>query len=115
MQINKVRNGKVIKRLDIPIHQSCYGGITKSELMESVEKENQLAQQDLKMERTKDKKNALESYVYEMRDKVHFTFNCFIILPILQALRTQLNNTIMQADSEYVPEFCFCGRQGRNL
>ncbi|XP_044478180.1 heat shock 70 kDa protein 16-like isoform X1 [Mangifera indica] len=76
-EINKVRNGKVIKRLDIPIHQSCYGGITKSELMESVEKENQLAQQDLKMERTKDKKNALESYVYEMRDKILSMYQSF--------------------------------------
>ncbi|KAJ0018175.1 hypothetical protein Pint_10955 [Pistacia integerrima] len=76
-EIDKVRNGKVIKRLEIPINQSVYGGITKSELSEAIEKENQLAQQDLKMERTKDKKNALESCVYEMRDKILSTYQSF--------------------------------------
>lgn len=89
MQIDKVRNGKVIKRLEIPVNQSVYGGITKRELSEAIEKENQLAQQDLKMEQTKDMKNALESYVYEMRDKVHLTFDCYNIFPILKAIRTE--------------------------
>lgn len=40
------------------------------ELSDAEKKELQLVQQDLKMEHTKDKKNALESYVYDMRDKV---------------------------------------------
>jgi heat shock protein 4 len=40
------------------------------ELSDAEKKELQLVQQDLKMEHTKDKKNALESYVYEMHEKV---------------------------------------------
>lgn len=44
--------------------------MTMAELSEAQQKEIQLAQQDRTMEQTKDKKNALESYVYEMRNKV---------------------------------------------
>ncbi|KAL5775370.1 hypothetical protein ACOSP7_012927 [Xanthoceras sorbifolium] len=69
-EIDKARKGKDIKRLEIPVNESVYGGMTKTEVAEAVQKELQLAEQDLKMERTKDKKNALESYVYEMRDKI---------------------------------------------
>lgn len=44
--------------------------MSKVDILEAQEKEVQLAQQDRTMEDTKDKKNALESYVYEMRNKV---------------------------------------------
>jgi hypothetical protein len=36
----------------------------------AIEKEYEMALQDRVMEETKDKKNAVESYVYAMRDKV---------------------------------------------
>lgn len=65
-----MRKNKVVKRLDIPVREHVYGGMADAELLEARKKELQLLQQDLKMEHTKDKKNALESYVYEMRDKV---------------------------------------------
>lgn len=51
--------------------ENTYGGMTKAEILEAQEKEFQLTQQDRTMELTKDKKNSLESYVYEMRTKVH--------------------------------------------
>ncbi|XP_068311127.1 heat shock 70 kDa protein 16-like isoform X4 [Pyrus communis] len=63
------RNNKATRRLEIPVSESIYGGMTNAELSEAQEKELQLAQQDRIMEQTKDKKNALESYVYEMRNK----------------------------------------------
>ncbi|KAG6776856.1 hypothetical protein POTOM_016646 [Populus tomentosa] len=66
---DEIRKGKNFKRLEIPVSEEVYGGMTKAELSEAEKIELQLAQQDLKMERIKDKKNALESYVYEMRDK----------------------------------------------
>jgi heat shock protein 4 len=65
-----MRNSKVMKRLVIDVSESVYGGMTNAELSDAKEKEYQLVQQDSKIEDTKDKKNALESYVYEMRDKV---------------------------------------------
>lgn len=54
--------------------ENIYGGMTKAEIMEAQEKELQLTQQDRAMELTKDKKNSLESYVYEMRSKVQFQY-----------------------------------------
>lgn len=83
MQEGIVRKGKLTKRM-IPVNESVYGGMTKAELSEAVAKEHQLVQQDLKMERTKEKKNALESYVYEMRDKVHFRHSSYNNLPIVK-------------------------------
>lgn len=48
--------------------------MTKAQLSEAQGKELQLAQQDRAMEQTKDKKNALESYVYDMRNKVQLVY-----------------------------------------
>ncbi|XP_021889135.1 heat shock 70 kDa protein 16 [Carica papaya] len=69
-QADEVRLGNATKRLEIPVSENVYGGMTKAEYADAVEKESFLVQQDLKMEQTKDKKNALESYVYEIRDKI---------------------------------------------
>ncbi|XVF87723.1 hypothetical protein PTKIN_Ptkin18bG0143700 [Pterospermum kingtungense] len=71
------RKGKVVKRLQISISESICGGMDRAELAKAEEKECWLMQQDLKMEQTKDKKNALESYVYEMRDKILNTYRSF--------------------------------------
>lgn len=74
---DEIRKGKIFKRLEIPVSEEVYGGMTKAELSEAEKIELQLAQQDLKMERMKDKKNALESYVYEMRDKIFSKYQSF--------------------------------------
>ncbi|XWS19423.1 hypothetical protein CRYUN_Cryun31cG0014600 [Craigia yunnanensis] len=71
------RKGRVVKRLEIPITASICGGMERDELAKAEEKEHLLMQQDLKMEQTKDKKNALESYVYEIRDKILNTYRSF--------------------------------------
>jgi heat shock protein 4 len=65
---------KAIKRMEIPVAETVSGALTKDELSEAKQRENSLVEQDLKMESTKDKKNALESYVYEMRDKMLNTY-----------------------------------------
>ncbi|KAL4628400.1 hypothetical protein ACB092_05G235800 [Castanea dentata] len=69
-----LRKSKFVKRLDIPVSECVFGGIAKAELSEAEKIEHQLVQQDLKMEHAKEMKNALESYVYEMRDKVLHTY-----------------------------------------
>ncbi|KAE8125563.1 hypothetical protein FH972_020352 [Carpinus fangiana] len=72
-----MRKDRVTRRLDIPVTENIYGGMTMAELSEAQEKEIQLAQQDRTMEQTKDKKNALESYVYETRNKLFNTYRSF--------------------------------------
>lgn len=54
----------------MPVNENVYGGMTKAEISEALEKELQLAQQDRIVEQTKEKKNSLESFVYDMRSKV---------------------------------------------
>ncbi|KAJ6397104.1 hypothetical protein OIU77_022028 [Salix suchowensis] len=75
--VDGIRKGRIFKRLEIPVSEEVYGGMTKAELSEAEKIELWLAQQDLKMERIKDKKNALESYVYEMRDKIFSKYESF--------------------------------------
>lgn len=70
MQANATKKNKSPRRLEIPVTENVYGGMTRGEVSEAQAKELQLAQQDRIMEETKNKKNALESYVYEMRNKV---------------------------------------------
>ncbi|KAK5792010.1 heat shock 70 kDa protein 16 isoform X1 [Gossypium arboreum] len=76
-QAGVARRGKAVKRLEIPISESVCDGMKRDEIAKAEEKERWLMQQDLKMEQTKDKKNALESYVYEMRDKILNAYRSF--------------------------------------
>lgn len=70
MQGHKSRSERSIQRQELPITEYIYGAMSKQELLEAQEQEQQLAYQDKLMERTKDRKNALESYVYDTRNKV---------------------------------------------
>jgi heat shock 70kDa protein 4 len=54
----------------VPVQEVIYGALPAEELQKACEKEFEMALQDRVMEETKDKKNALEAYVYEMRNKV---------------------------------------------
>ncbi|XVF70652.1 hypothetical protein PTKIN_Ptkin11bG0179300 [Pterospermum kingtungense] len=74
---NGTTNGKAIRRLEIPVCENIYGAMTKVDLMEAQDKELKLAQQDRTVEQTKEKKNSLESYVYEMRNKLFNTYRGF--------------------------------------
>ncbi|KAF2285778.1 hypothetical protein GH714_007753 [Hevea brasiliensis] len=62
----------------MPVTENIYGGMTEAELSEAKEKEFQLAQQDKLVEQAKDQKNALESYVYETRNKLFNTYRSFV-------------------------------------
>ncbi|XP_051125436.1 heat shock 70 kDa protein 16 [Andrographis paniculata] len=73
----EIRRLKAMRRQDIYIDEVMYGGMTQGDLSQAKEKELQLAQQDVKMERTKDKKNALEAYVYETRNKLFNAYRSF--------------------------------------
>ncbi|KAI4308013.1 hypothetical protein L6164_031132 [Bauhinia variegata] len=68
---------KAARRLDVPVSENVYGGMTKAEILEARDKELQLAQQDKTVEQTKEKKNNLESYVYDMRSKLFNTYRSF--------------------------------------
>ncbi|KAL3850865.1 hypothetical protein ACJIZ3_012747 [Penstemon smallii] len=90
---HEIRRLKAIRRQDIFIDENDYGGMTPDELSKAQEKELQLAQQDIKMERTKDKKNALESYVYETRNKIFSSYRSFATDSEKEGISSNLQHT----------------------
>ncbi|XP_070672534.1 heat shock 70 kDa protein 15 [Malus domestica] len=58
-----------VKKTNIPVTELVDGGMPPSEVQKAIEKEFEMALQDRVMEETKDKKNVVEAYVYDMRNK----------------------------------------------
>ncbi|KAH7657359.1 Heat shock protein 70 family protein [Dioscorea alata] len=81
---------KKFKRTIVPVVEFVYGGMSAADLQEAVEKEFEMALQDRIMEETKDKKNAVEAYVYEMRNKLHDKYQEFVTTPEKEALAAKL-------------------------
>ncbi|KAI9076291.1 hypothetical protein K1719_041716 [Acacia pycnantha] len=62
---------KKIKKTNIHMTELVYGAMSHSDVQKAIEKEFEMALQDRVMEETKEKKNAVEAYVYDMRNKQH--------------------------------------------
>ncbi|KAG6551457.1 hypothetical protein Mapa_006880 [Marchantia paleacea] len=67
----EVAKKKKTKRTEVPVHEMVPGGLLSPDLQKAQEKEYEMALQDRVMEETKDKKNAVEAYVYDMRNKLY--------------------------------------------
>jgi len=67
-----------VKRTSVPVHALVYGALAAADLQKAVEKEYEMALQDRVMEETKEKKNAVEAYVYDMRNKLYDKYNDFV-------------------------------------
>ncbi|KAL9274251.1 Heat shock 70 kDa protein 14-like protein [Drosera capensis] len=69
---------KKVKKINIPVTEVVYGALSPADLQKAVEKEFEMALQDRIMEETKDKKNAVEAYVYDMRNKLNDKYHDFV-------------------------------------
>ncbi|KAG8379927.1 hypothetical protein BUALT_Bualt07G0140600 [Buddleja alternifolia] len=69
---------KKVKKTNVPVSEVVYGGMSAADVQNALEKEYEMALQDRVMEETKDKKNAVESYVYDMRNKLHDKYQDFV-------------------------------------
>uniref|UniRef100_A0A1J3CH11 Heat shock 70 kDa protein 14 n=1 Tax=Noccaea caerulescens TaxID=107243 RepID=A0A1J3CH11_NOCCA len=69
---------KKVKKTNVPLSEIVYGALQTVDVQKAVEKEYEMALQDRVMEETKDKKNAVESYVYDMRNKLGDKFEEYI-------------------------------------
>ncbi|XP_045824761.1 heat shock 70 kDa protein 16-like isoform X2 [Trifolium pratense] len=87
------RKDKANRRIPIPVNENIYGGMTTAEISEARDKELQLAQQDRAVELTKEKKNTLESYVYETRSKLFNTYRSFASEPERNDISRSLQET----------------------
>ncbi|XP_068647507.1 heat shock 70 kDa protein 14-like [Aristolochia californica] len=69
---------KKMKKTTIPVSEFVYGAMLPGDVQKAVEKEFEMALQDRVMEETKEKKNAVEAYVYDMRNKLHDKYHDFV-------------------------------------
>ncbi|KAF8052376.1 hypothetical protein N665_1567s0005 [Sinapis alba] len=69
---------KKVKKTNVPLSELVYGALQSVDVQKAVEKEYEMALQDRVMEETKDRKNAVESYVYDMRNKLSDKFYEYI-------------------------------------
>ncbi|KAK4267465.1 hypothetical protein QN277_024243 [Acacia crassicarpa] len=69
---------KKVKKTNIPLSQQVYGALAPADLQKAIEKEFEMALQDRVMEETKDRKNAVEAYVYDMRNKLADKYQDFV-------------------------------------
>ncbi|KAG5572635.1 hypothetical protein H5410_062401 [Solanum commersonii] len=69
---------KKVKKTSVPLTEIVYGAMAAADVQKAVEKEFEMALQDRVMEETKDKKNAVESYVYDMRNKLSDKYQEFV-------------------------------------
>ncbi|CAL9104957.1 unnamed protein product [Musa textilis] len=81
---------KKVKKTNVPLTELVYGGMVAEELQKAVEKEFEMALQDRVMEETKDKKNAVEAYVYDMRNKLYDKYQDFVTPTEKEALIMKL-------------------------
>lgn len=84
---------KKVKKTTVPVTEVVYGGLASADLEKAVEKEFEMALQDRVMEETKDKKNAVEAYVYDMRNKLHDKYVEFVTAPERDELTAKLQET----------------------
>ncbi|KAL0696539.1 hypothetical protein Bca4012_063719 [Brassica carinata] len=81
---------KKVKKTNVPLSELVYGALQSVDVQKAVEKEYEMALQDRVMEETKDRKNAVESYVYDMRNKLSDKFHEYITEPEREAFLAKL-------------------------
>lgn len=94
---------KKVKKTNIPVAEVVYGGMISVDLQKAVEKEFEMALQDRVMEETKDRKNAVEAYVYDMRNKVAYLLFMLTpnIWPLVQDLLSNSFCLFLQLSDKY--------------
>eukprot|EP00270_Netrium_digitus_P013017 TRINITY_DN4290_c0_g1_i1.p1 TRINITY_DN4290_c0_g1~~TRINITY_DN4290_c0_g1_i1.p1 ORF type:complete len:899 (+),score=285.06 TRINITY_DN4290_c0_g1_i1:317-3013(+) len=84
---------KKTKRTEVPIQAVLVGGLPQGELQKAIEKEYEMALQDRVMEETKEKKNSVEAYVYEMRNKLYDKLGAYATESEKEAILAKLQQT----------------------
>ncbi|KAJ4851009.1 hypothetical protein Tsubulata_033573 [Turnera subulata] len=84
---------KKVKKTNIPVAEHVYGAMLSADVQKALEKEFEMALQDRVMEETKDRKNAVEAYVYDMRNKLGDKYQEFVTEPERDDLLAKLQVT----------------------
>ncbi|XWS20317.1 hypothetical protein CRYUN_Cryun31cG0091000 [Craigia yunnanensis] len=84
---------KKVKKTNVPVAELVYGAMSPADVQKAVEKEFEMALQDRVMEETKDKKNAVEAYVYDMRNKLSDKYHDFVTASEKEDFTAKLQET----------------------
>lgn len=84
---------KKTRRTDVSIESNLVGGLLQSDLDKAVESEYEMALQDRVMEETKEKKNSVEAYVYDMRNKLYDSLSSYVTEVEKEQLIAKLQQT----------------------
>lgn len=84
---------KKVKKTNILVSELVYGGMLPVDVQKAVEKEFEMALQDRVMEETKDRKNAVEAYVYDMRNKLCDKYQDFVTNSERELFTSKLQET----------------------
>ncbi|KAJ3679385.1 hypothetical protein LUZ60_017396 [Juncus effusus] len=87
------KRGKREKRQELGVREIIYGGLSKEELIKAIEMEKELQNQDILMEQTRDRKNQLESFVYDVRNKLFERYRSFASEKEKEGLSANLQHT----------------------
>ncbi|KAI3710472.1 hypothetical protein L2E82_40255 [Cichorium intybus] len=68
--VNEAARKGWAKRQNLTVSRNLDVAMTKDELQEAQEREQILTEQDIKVEKTKEKRNTLESFIYDTRSKL---------------------------------------------
>ncbi|GFR48872.1 hypothetical protein Agub_g10723 [Astrephomene gubernaculifera] len=81
---------KKVKKSDVPFQSSGVCGYSKSQVDAYFEQEHQMQAADRLQEETNERKNALESYVYDLRNKLYDAYAPYIKPADKEALQAEL-------------------------
>ncbi|GIL79849.1 hypothetical protein Vretimale_12448 [Volvox reticuliferus] len=81
---------KKVKKTDVPFQSSGVCGYNKAQLDDYFEKEHQMQAADRLQEETNERKNALEGYVYDLRNKLYDVYAPYIKETDKEALQGKL-------------------------
>ncbi|KAJ4808696.1 hypothetical protein LUZ62_021262 [Rhynchospora pubera] len=68
-----------VNKTTIPVSELVHGGMTSGNLQKAIEQELEMALQDRIVEETKEKKNVVEAYIYDMRNKLSDKYLEFVV------------------------------------
>ena len=91
----KIEIKKKTKKTDVPVSSTHLGGLPDKVIEKCKQEEFDMALQDKIMEETKERKNAVEAYVYSMRTKIEeggLLFD-YVKEDVRESFRELLNNT----------------------
>jgi len=88
-KVKTVRKKKV-KKTEVPINEKIFGALPRADLQKATDEEFEMALQDRVMEETKEKKNAVEAYVYDMRNKLYEKYQAYVTEPQREELTLKL-------------------------